>query len=74
MLLYSIFLYHRLDTITMGDPVRNATMNFLVDPFREDIIPYPEPLFLAVRKFQIYFFQQKLSFGIFSKLLKLSCV
>ncbi|XP_065051154.1 meiotic recombination protein REC8 homolog [Rhopilema esculentum] len=37
----------RFDTITMGDPVRNATMNYLVDPFREDIIPYPEPLFLA---------------------------
>jgi len=35
----------RLDSITFGDPIKSATMGYLLEPFREDIVPYPEPLF-----------------------------
>ena len=41
-------LSHRLDSITIADPIKSATMDFLLEPFREDIMPYDAPLFHAV--------------------------
>lgn len=37
----------RLDSITIADPIKSATMDFLLEPFREDIMPYDAPLFHA---------------------------